>query len=112
MLITVLKSKLHHVTVTEADINYVGSCAIDVELLEAADIQENEQIHIYNVNNGERFTTYAIASAVPGQISVRGSAARKVVVGDTLIIAAFGQITKGEFYRPNIVFVNSKNHIE
>jgi aspartate 1-decarboxylase len=111
MLITVLKSKLHHVTVTEADINYVGSCAIDVELLEAAEIQENEQIHIYNVNNGERFTTYAIASAIPGIISVRGSATRKVVVGDTLIITAFGQITKGEIYRPNIVFVNSKNLI-
>lgn len=109
MLITVLKSKIHRATVTDANINYVGSCAIDKDLLEAANIQENEQIHIYNVNNGERFTTYAIPSDIPGTISVNGSAARKAVVGDILIIVAYGQISQGETYTPNVIHVNKNN---
>ena len=109
MLITVLKSKLHRVHVTNANIEYIGSCAIDKDLLEAAGIQEHEQIHIYNVNNGERFTTYAIPSDIPGTISVNGSAARKAVIGDILIIAAYGQITKGEHYTPDVIFVDENN---
>lgn len=109
MLITVLKSKLHRVTVTDANIEYIGSCEIDKELLELANVQEYEQIQVYNINNGERFTTYAIPSNVPGTISVNGSAARKAVIGDVLIIAAYGQITKGEVYKPDVVFVDNNN---
>src|SRR6218665_3223339 len=85
-----LKSKLHRVTTTHAELNYIGSCAIDENLLEAADIVENEQIDIWNVTNGERFSTYAIrAERGSGVISVNGSAARRVQVGDILIIASF-----------------------
>lgn len=111
MLITVLKSKIHRAKVTEANLDYVGSCAIDRELLELANIQEYEQIHIFNVNNGERFVTYAIPSDIKDEISVRGSAARKVMVGDILIIAAYGQITKGEIYTPDVV-ICEKNSIQ
>jgi aspartate 1-decarboxylase len=112
MLITVLKSKLHRVSVTDANIEYIGSCAIDKSLLDAAGIREHEQIHIYNVNNGERFTTYAIPSDVPGDISVNGSAARKAVIGDILIIAAYGQIAHDEYYYPRVIFVDEYNTIK
>ena len=86
-----LKSKLHRVTVTHAELEYEGSCAIDTELLKAADIKEYEQISIYNITNGERFTTYAI-SAEPhsGIISINGAAAHKANPGDMLIIATYG----------------------
>src|SRR5438270_11886383 len=87
---TMLKSKLHRVSVTHAELTYEGSCAIDETLLDAADIAEYQQIEIYNVNNGERFTTYAIrAERNSGTISVNGAAARKAAVGDLLIIAAY-----------------------
>jgi aspartate 1-decarboxylase len=111
MLINVLKSKLHRVTVTDANINYIGSCEIGKNLLEAANIQPYEQINIYNVNNGERFTTYAIPSDIDSVISVNGSAARKVVIGDILIIASFGLISKGVEYSPDVVFVDGQNNI-
>lgn len=87
---TMLKSKLHRVTTTHSELHYEGSCAIDLDLLEAADIVEHEQIDIWNVNNGERFTTYAIrAERGSGIISVNGSAARRAAPGDLLIIASF-----------------------
>jgi len=93
---TMLKSKLHRVTVTQAELHYEGSCAIDEHLMDAADIREYQQIDLYNVTNGERFTTYAIrAERNSGTISVNGAAARKASAGDLLIIctyAAFSEI--------------------
>ena len=109
-----LKSKLHRVSTTHADLHYEGSCAIDEDLLEAANIKEYEQIDIWNVNNGERFTTYAIsAPSGSGVISVNGSAARRVQIGDILIIAAFAQVDASELnnFTANVVFVNEANRI-
>lgn len=109
-----LKSKLHRVTVTHAELNSMGSCAIDENLLSEADIMENEQIDIWNTNNGERFTTYAIrAPRGSGVISVNGSAARLVQVGDILVIASFGLYQNAVLasYAPRIVFVDEHNLI-
>lgn len=110
MLITLLKSKIHRCRVTATDLDYEGSCAIDPNLMKQANIVPYEQIHIYNVNNGERFTTYAIEGAV-GEIGIRGSAARKAVVGDTIIICAYANMTNIEAseYTPVCVFVNEIN---
>lgn len=115
MLRTLLKSKLHRVTVTHAELHYEGSCAIDQNLLDAACIDEYEQIDIWNVNNGERFTTYALrAERGSGIISVNGSAARKAAVGDILIIATFAQYTdlEKQTYAPDLVYVDDKNNIK
>ena len=88
MLRTLLKSKIHRVAVTQCELHYEGSCAIDENLLDAANICENEQVHIWNINNGERFITYAIkGERGSGMISVNGSAARRASVGDLIIIA-------------------------
>lgn len=109
---TLLHSKLHRVTVTAAELHYVGSCAIDADLLRAADLVEHEQIDIWNVNNGERFQTYAIAApAGSGTISVNGSAARKAEVGDLLIIAAWAQMDESDMqdHQPAKVFVDEAN---
>ena len=109
-----LKSKLHRVTVTDAELHYEGSCAIDEALLEAADIKEYQQIDIYNVNNGERFTTYAIrAVRGTGTISVNGAAARKAVTGDLLIIASYVMMNEVELQRfePDLVYVDARNRI-
>ena len=111
---TMLKSKLHRVTTTHADLHYEGSCAIDEDLLEAANIREYEQIDIWNVNNGERFTTYAIrAERGSGVISVNGSAARRAAPGDILIIATFASYTEAELtkYEPSLIYVDSQNRI-
>ena len=111
---TLLHGKLHRVTVTAAELNYIGSCAIDQNLLDAANIMEYEQIDLWNVTNGERFTTYAIsAPSGSGVISVNGSAARRVQIGDILIIAAFAQVDASELndFTANVVFVNEANRI-
>ena len=111
---TLLHGKLHRVTVTAAELNYIGSCAIDQDLLDAANIMEYEQIDLWNVTNGERFTTYAISAASgSGVISVNGSAARRVQIGDILIIAAFAQVNASELndFTANVVFVNEVNQI-
>jgi aspartate 1-decarboxylase len=111
---TMLKSKLHRVTVTHAELHYEGSCAIDETLLEAADIREYQQIDIYNVNNGERFTTYAIrAERGSGAISVNGAAARKAAPGDLLIIASFAVMNEVELadFEPDLVYVDARNRI-
>ena len=93
MFRTLLKSKIHRVAVTQCELHYEGSCAIDEDLLDAANIAENEQVHIWNINNGERFITYAIrGERGTGMISVNGSAARRASVGDLIIIAAFAQV--------------------
>lgn len=112
---TMLKSKLHRVRVTHSELEYEGSCAIDEELLEAADIREYQQIEIYNVNNGERFTTYAIrAQRNSGIISVNGAAARKAAPGDILIIATYAVYNEIELekFKPELVYVDAMNRIK
>jgi aspartate 1-decarboxylase len=112
---TMLKSKIHRVTVTHSELNYEGSCAIDEDLLEAADIREYQQIDIYNVNNGERFTTYAIrAERGTGLISVNGAAARKASPGDILIIASYATYEEAEMksFKPALVYVDGQNRIK
>ncbi|MBY0340644.1 MAG: aspartate 1-decarboxylase [Rhodocyclaceae bacterium] len=109
-----LKSKLHRVTVTQAELHYEGSCAIDEDLLDAADIKEYQQIEIWNVNNGARFTTYAIrAERGTGTISVNGAAARQAAPGDLLIIATFAMYNEIELqkFAPDLVYVDAKNRI-
>jgi len=109
-----LKSKLHRVTVTQAELHYEGSCAIDQVLLDAADIKEYQQIEIWNIDNGERFTTYAIAAERgSGTISVNGAAARKASPGDLLIIATFATYNEIELakFEPDLVYVDAKNRI-
>jgi aspartate 1-decarboxylase len=111
---TMLKSKLHRVTATHADLHYEGSCAIDEDLLEAANIKEYEQIDIWNVNNGERFTTYAIrAERGSGVISVNGSAARRAAPGDIMIIATFAVYNEVELakHEPELIYVDADNRI-
>ncbi|CAN7605244.1 aspartate 1-decarboxylase [Duganella sp. LjRoot269] len=109
-----LRSKLHRVTVTQADLHYEGSCGIDVDLLEAADIRVNEKIELYNVNNGERFSTYAIPGVRgSGEISLNGAAARRAHLGDLLIICTYAPMTEEQAssYLPKIVFVDPSNKI-
>ena len=115
MLSTLLKGKLHMAAVTQAELWYDGSCAIDADLVKLAGLQEFEQIDIYNVANGERFTTYVIlAEAGSGTISMNGAAARKVQVGDRVIIAAYGQFDKEQAakHQPRLVYLAEKNHVE
>jgi aspartate 1-decarboxylase len=112
VLRTLLKSKIHRVTVTQCELHYEGSCAIDENLLDAAGIVENEQVHIWNIDNGERFVTYAIkGQRGTGMISVNGSAARRAAVGDLIIIAAFAQVPEHEVsgFKPQLVFVDEAN---
>ena len=109
-----LKSKLHRVRVTHSELHYEGSCAIDETLLNAADIREYQQIDIYNITNGERFTTYAIrAPRGSGVISVNGAAAHKAVPGDILIIATYAMYSELELqkFHPQLVYVDEHNHI-
>ena len=111
---TMLKSKLHRAHVTHSELHYEGSCAIDEALLEAADIREYEQIQIYNVSNGERFTTYAIrAERDSGIISVNGAAAHKAAVGDRVIICCYAILTQQEAmnFKPTLVYLNEHNQI-
>ena len=112
---TLLKSKLHRVLVTASELEYEGSCAIDDNLLEAGDIREYERIEIYNVNNGERFSTYAIrGQRGSGMISVNGAAARRAAVGDILIIATYATLNEIELahFEPKLVYVDEKNRIK
>jgi aspartate 1-decarboxylase len=109
-----LKSKLHRVSVTHSELEYEGSCAIDVSLLEAANIKEYEQISIYNITNGQRFTTYTIqAEKNSGIISINGAAAHKADPGDKLIIATFANYNEIELekYQPLLVYVDHQNKI-
>ena len=109
-----LKSKLHRVHVTHAELHYEGSCAIDDDLLDAADIKEYQQIEIYNVTNGERFTTYAIrGQRGSGVISVNGAAAHKANPGDILIIVTYATYTEMELqqYHPQLIYVDEQNRI-
>ena len=113
MFRTLLKSKIHRARVTHCELHYEGSCAIDEDLLEAADIRENEQVHIWDVDNGERLVTYAIrAPRGSGIVSLNGSAARRASVGDLVIIAAFAMVAedKVDAVVPKLVFVDVANH--
>lgn len=114
MQLTMLKAKLHRACVTHAEVDYEGSCAIDDELLRASGIVEYEQIHIYNVTNGERFVTYAIrAEAGSRIISVNGAAAHKASPGDRVIICAYGVVLANAAaeHKPQMVYLNEKNVI-
>ena len=111
---TMLKAKLHQARVTHSELLYEGSCAIDGDLLDRAGIREYEQIHIYNVNNGERFVTYAIrAEAGSGIVSVNGAAARLAAPGDMVIICAYAALDEKELadYRPTLIYLDERNRI-
>ncbi len=114
MQTTMLKAKLHRVRVTHAELEYEGSCAIDGDLLDRSGIREYEQIDIYNINNGERFTTYAIrAEAGSGVISVNGAAARRACENDLLIIAAFAGLDEKELaaFKPTMLYFDKDNQV-
>jgi aspartate 1-decarboxylase len=114
MEITLLKAKLHKATVMQTELEYEGSCAIDADLLSAAGIHEYEQIQIYNLNNGERFTTYAIqAEAGSGVISVNGAAAHKASKGDRVIICSYARLAEKEVagFKPTLVYLDAANQI-
>ncbi len=114
MQCTMLKAKLHRARVTHAELDYEGSCAIDGELLDLAGILEYEQIQIYNVTNGERFTTYAIrAEDGSRMISVNGAAAHKAGVGDRLIICAYAAYNAAELlnFKPHLVYCQADNSV-
>ena len=114
MYCTMLKAKLHGATVTHSELHYEGSCAIDGSLLRAAGILEYEQIQIYNVTSGERFTTYAIrAEEGSGVISVNGAAAHKARPQDRVIICAYGRINESDMsrFKPTLIYLDEENNI-
>ena len=114
MQVTLLKSKLHHARVTHSELEYEGSCAIDSALLKAAGIREYEQIHIYNLANGERFVTYAIrAEQGSGVISINGAAAHKAAPGDRIIICTYAVLSEQEAvkFQPALVYLDTDNRI-
>ncbi|MDE0918243.1 MAG: aspartate 1-decarboxylase [Flavobacteriales bacterium] len=107
MLITLMRSKLHRLTVTEADLNYVGSISLDPNLMEAADLIEGEKVQIVNVNNGERLETYTIkGTRGTGQVCLNGPAARRCQPGDVIIVIAYGMMTleAAKTFTPTVVF--------
>ncbi len=107
MMIEILKSKIHRVRVTEADLNYVGSITIDEDLMDTAGLVENEKVQVVNINNGERLETYVIkGDRGTGQIGMNGPAARKVAIGDIIIIISYAMIDASEAatFKPRIVF--------
>ena len=114
MIRTMLQAKLHRVKLTQADLDYEGSCGIDEALLDAAGILPNQYIEIYNISNGARFSTYAIrAPRGSGQISLNGAAARLGCVGDLLIICAYSGYSEGELaqYAPRVSLVDDHNRL-
>ena len=114
MFITVLKSKLHRVRVTQAELHYVGSVTVDEDLLDAAGLLTHEKVQIVNVNNGERLETYTIPGPRgSGVICLNGAAARKAMVGDVLIIISYGLMTPEEAktHQPTVVFVDEHNRL-
>lgn len=114
MNVEILKSKIHRVTVTEANLDYIGSITIDSALMEAANILPGERVYIVDNNNGERFDTYAIAGeAGSGVICLNGAAARKVHTGDVVIIMAYATMSYGEAksFRPAVIFPDTKTNL-
>ncbi|MCG2612198.1 aspartate 1-decarboxylase [Flavobacterium sp. SM15] len=113
MQIQVVKSKIHRVKVTGADLNYIGSITIDEALMEASNIYEGEKVSIVNLNNGERLETYAITGPRnSGEITLNGPAARKVHKGDIIIIIAYGILTceEAKTFKPSLVFPNEEDN--
>lgn len=109
-----LRAKIHRAAVTQCDLNYEGSCGIDEDLLDAANIREFEKIELYNINNGARFSTYAIrGKRGSGEISLNGAAARLAHLGDLMIICTYAPMGEEEAaaFQPKIVFVDEKNRI-
>lgn len=115
MFLHIFRSKIHRATVTEANLNYVGSITIDYNLMEAAGILPHEKVQIVNVNNGERFETYVIeGERGSGQICLNGPAARKVAVGDKIIIIAYALMTyeEAKSHQPKVVFPDEQNQLK
>jgi len=114
MQIQVLKSKIHRVKVTQADLNYIGSITIDAQLMEAAGIIEHEKVQVVNINNGERLETYVIKGRRgSGTICLNGPAARKVEVGDLVIVISYALLDfeEAKRFKPSIIFPNEKNKL-
>ncbi len=114
MIIEVLKSKIHRATITQADLNYIGSISIDQDLMDAANLIEFEKVQVVNINNGERLETYVIkGERGTGVISLNGAAARKAQVGDLVIIASYAQMDfeEAKTHKPAIVFPTPQNKI-
>jgi len=113
MLIEILKSKIHQVTVTEANLNYIGSVTIDEDLMDASGIIENEKVQVLDINNGERLETYVIkGKRGSGEICMNGPAARKVAVGDVIIIMSFASLDfeEAKSFRPSIIFPDTNTN--
>ncbi|MEY3585572.1 MAG: hypothetical protein RLZZ243_636 [Bacteroidota bacterium] len=114
MLIQALKSKIHRVRVTQADLNYIGSITIDEALMEAANLIEGERVQIVNINNGERFETYVIkGDRQSGMICLNGPAARRVAVDDIIIIIGYGYLDfeEAKTFKPSLVFPNESTNL-
>lgn len=114
MNIEVMKSKIHRATITQADLNYIGSIAIDQDMMEAANLIENERVHIYNITNGERLETYVIkGKRGSGIISLNGAAARKAAVGDKVIIVSYASMDfeAAKNFKPHVIFPDDNNKI-
>lgn len=113
MLIDVVKSKIHKITVTEADLHYVGSITLDEDLMDASNIIENEKVQIVNLNNGERLETYVIkGKRGSGEVIMNGPAARKVVVGDVIIVISYASMEQEEAknFKPSIIFPDTETN--
>lgn len=113
MFIEVIKSKIHRVTVTGANLNYIGSITIDEDLMDAANIIENEKVHVLNLNNGERLVTYVIkGERGSGDIALNGAAARKVIVGDVVLIMSYAMLDfeEAKSFKPTIIFPDTKTN--
>tara|TARA_A200000113_G_scaffold19130_1_gene16618 strand:- start:31 stop:381 length:351 start_codon:yes stop_codon:yes gene_type:complete len=114
MLIEVLKSKIHRVTVTDADLNYIGSITLDCQLIEAANLVVGEKVQVVNINNGERLETYVIeGKSGSGEVTLNGPAARKVQKGDVIIIISYAQmdVIEARSFKPTLLFPNEKNNL-
>lgn len=114
MLIEVLKSKIHRVTVTDADLNYIGSITLDKKLIEAANLVVGEKVQVVNLNNGERLETYIIkGKSGSGEVTLNGPAARKVQKGDLIIIISYAQIEfeRAKTFKPTIIFPDEKSNL-
>lgn len=115
MNIEVLKSKIHRATITESDLNYIGSIGIDENLMDAVNLIENEKVHIYNITNGERLETYVIkGQRGSGTISLNGAAARKAAIGDKIIIVSYASLDfeDAKTYKPLIIFPDDNNALK
>ena len=114
MRIDVLKSKIHKVGITEADLNYIGSITIDENMMDAVNLIENERVHIYNITNGNRFDTYVIkGERDSGVIGINGAAARKVAIDDKIIIVSYAsmEFEEAKTHKPLIIFPDDNNKI-